>query len=55
MIAQLDDPSLERGDVKLVNADIPLLLHADFKAACTRRQIEMQDILTKLVIDWLQK
>jgi transcriptional regulator of met regulon len=51
---KLDDPGLEKGAVKRVNANIPEALHDDFKALCVRRKVDMQDMLAKLIINWMQ-
>lgn len=52
--AELDDKQLERGPVKRVNANIPEALHDDFKALCVRRKVDMQDVLAKLIVKWMQ-
>ncbi len=49
-----NNPLLEEGPVKRVNANIPKLLHDDFKALCVRRGIDMQDVLTTLIIGWMR-
>ncbi|WP_158621134.1 plasmid partition protein ParG [Pseudomonas sp. p106] len=51
---QLADPLLEEGPVKRVNANIPKPLHDDFKAMCVRRGVDMQDVLTELIIGWMK-
>lgn len=50
---QLDDKGLEKGPVKRVNANIPEALHDDFKALCVRRKVDMQDVLARLIIEWM--
>lgn len=52
--AELDDRPLEKGPVKRVNANIPEALHDDFKALCVRRKMDMQDVLAKLIVQWMQ-
>lgn len=52
--AELDDRQLEKGPVKRVNANIPEALHDDFKALCVRRKVDMQDVLAKLIVQWMQ-
>lgn len=51
---EFEDPTLEPGPAKRVNANISALLHRDFKAACARRDVEMQDVLSDLIISWLE-
>ena len=51
---QLKNPVLEKGPVKRVNANIPEALHDDFKALCVRRKVDMQDVLSKLIVKWMQ-
>ncbi len=51
---QLDDKGLEKGPVKRVNANIPEPLHDDFKALCVRRKVDMQDVLARLIIEWMR-
>lgn len=52
--AEFDDRPLEKGPVKRVNANIPEALHDDFKALCVRRKMDMQDVLAKLIVQWMQ-
>ena len=52
--AELDDRQLGKGPVKRVNANIPEALHDDFKALCVRRKVDMQDVLAKLIVQWMQ-
>jgi hypothetical protein len=49
---KLADPAMEKGPLKRVNANISETLHDDFKALCVRRKVDMQDVLTKLIIEW---
>lgn len=51
---QLNEPQLGKGPVKRVNANIPEALHDDFKALCVRRKVDMQDVLAKLIVQWMQ-
>ena len=51
---ELNEPQLEKGPVKRVNANIPEALHDDFKALCVRRKVDMQDVLAKLIVQWMQ-
>lgn len=51
---QLKNPELEKGPVKRVNANIPEALHDDFKALCVRRKVDMQDVLSELIVKWMQ-
>lgn len=51
---QLKNPMLEKGPVKRVNANIPEALHDDFKALCVRRKVDMQDVLSELIVKWMQ-
>ena len=51
---QLDDEGLEKGPLKRVNANIPEVLHDDFKALCVRRKVDMQDVLATLIIEWMR-
>lgn len=51
---QLDDNALEKGPLKQVNANIPEALHDDFKALCVRRRVDMQDVLARLIIEWMR-
>ena len=50
---QLNDPLLAKGPLKRVNANIPEILHDDFKALCVRRKTDMQDVLTELILKWM--
>ena len=51
---QLDDKGLEQSPLKRVNANIPEALHDDFKALCVRRKVDMQDVLARLIIEWMR-
>jgi hypothetical protein len=51
---KLADPGLEQGPLKRVNANIPAVLHDDFKALCVRRKVDMQDVLAELIIEWMR-
>ncbi len=51
---QLEDKGFEKGPVKRVNANIPEALHDDFKALCVRRKVDMQDVLARLIIEWMR-
>lgn len=51
---KLEKSAMEKGSVKRVNANIPEALHHDFKKLCVDRKVDMQDVLAKLIIRWMQ-
>jgi hypothetical protein len=41
--------------LKRVNADLPALLHARFKAVCATREQQMAEVIRELIEDWTKK